>query len=127
MSAPAIARSAPVRAMRLGGSLLAGGAGRPVTEGCTEHTCDGNQKGSRRRPIFPRSYPLSIFGAGELNFRVRDGNGCGLSAGVTRISCVWMLFGWTAANHEFGRDRSIFDLARVDAAPQGAVLPDTSH
>ena len=45
----------------------------------------GNQKGSWRRPIFPRGYPLSIFGAGELNFRVRDGNGCGLSAGVTRI------------------------------------------
>ncbi len=45
----------------------------------------GSQKGSWRRPIFPRGYPLSIFGAGELNFRVRDGNGCGLSAGVTRI------------------------------------------
>ncbi len=40
---------------------------------------------SWRRPIFPRGYPLSIFGAGELNFRVRDGNGCGLSARVTRI------------------------------------------
>ena len=44
-----------------------------------------NWQGSWRRPIFPRGYPLSIFGAGELNFRVRDGNGCGLSAGVTRI------------------------------------------
>ena len=43
---------------------------------------------SWRRPIFPRSYPLSIFGAGELNCRVRDGNGCGLSAWVTRISRV---------------------------------------
>ena len=38
-----------------------------------------------RRPIFPKGCPLSIFGAGELNFRVRDGNGCGLSATVTRI------------------------------------------
>ena len=44
---------------------------------------------SWRRPIFPKGCPLSIFGAGELNFRVRDGNGCGLSARVTRISCVW--------------------------------------
>src|SRR3954465_6728619 len=43
---------------------------------------------SWRRPIFPKGCPLSIFGAGELNFRVRDGNGCGLSADVTRISCV---------------------------------------
>ena len=44
----------------------------------------GKQK-SWRRPIFPKGCPLSIFGAGELNFRVRDGNGCGLSASVTRI------------------------------------------
>ncbi len=44
---------------------------------------------SWRRPIFPKGCPLSIFGAGELNFRVRDGNGCGLSASVTRIcACI---------------------------------------
>ena len=43
---------------------------------------------TRRRPIFPKGCPLSIFGAGELNFRVRDGNGCGLSARVTRILYV---------------------------------------
>ena len=52
----------------------------------------GTQK-SWRRPIFPKGCPLSIFGAGELDFRVRDGNGYGLSASVTRIRCVWMLFG----------------------------------
>ena len=46
---------------------------------------------SRRRPIFPKGCPLSIFGAGELNFRVRDGNGCGLSARVTGIFRVWMV------------------------------------
>jgi hypothetical protein len=45
----------------------------------------------RRRPIFPKGCPLSIFGAGELNFRVRDGNGCGLSAGVTGIVCIWTM------------------------------------
>ena len=44
---------------------------------------------SWRRPIFPKGCPLSIFGAGELDFRVRDGNGYGLSARVTRIRCVW--------------------------------------
>ena len=52
----------------------------------------GNAK-SRRRPIFPKGCPLSIFGAGELNFRVRDGNGCGLSARVTGIRCGWTWFG----------------------------------
>ena len=46
---------------------------------------------SWRRPIFPKGCPLSIFGAGELNCRVRDGNGCGLSARVTRILCVGRL------------------------------------
>ena len=40
---------------------------------------------SWRRPIFPKGCPLSIFGAGELDFRVRDGNGYGLSASVTSI------------------------------------------
>ena len=40
---------------------------------------------SRRRPIFPGGCPPSIFGAGELNFRVRDGNGWCLSASVTGI------------------------------------------
>ena len=40
---------------------------------------------SRRRPIFPGGCPPSIFGAGELNFRVRDGNGWFLSASVTGI------------------------------------------
>ena len=59
---------------------------------------------SWRRPMFPKGCPLSIFGAGELNFRVRDGNGCGLSARVTRKSAAWTM--------SFGSGR-VFDLARV--------------
>ena len=38
---------------------------------------------SRRRPAFPGSCPPSIIGAGELNYCVRDGNRCGLSAIAT--------------------------------------------
>ena len=38
---------------------------------------------SRRRPTFPPSCPGSIIGAGGLNFRVRDGNGCFPSAIAT--------------------------------------------
>ncbi len=45
---------------------------------------------SRRRPIFPGGCPPSIFGAGELNFRVRDGNGWCLSASVTG-TCLQLL------------------------------------
>ncbi len=37
-------------------------------------------KKPRRRPIFPTSCPVSIVGAGGLNFRVRDGNGWDPSA-----------------------------------------------
>ena len=33
----------------------------------------------RRRPIFPGSFPPSIFGTIELNYRVRDGNGWNLN------------------------------------------------
>src|SRR5258706_7063699 len=64
----------------------------------------GTQK-SWRRPIFPKGCPLSIFGAGELDFRVRDGNGYGLSASVTRIRCVWMLFGCDHRGPEGRRGR----------------------
>ena len=38
---------------------------------------------SRQRPTFPQSHPCSIIGAGGLNYRVRDGNGCDPSAVVT--------------------------------------------
>ena len=34
----------------------------------------------RRRPTLPPGRPSSTIGAEELNFRVRDGNGCFLSA-----------------------------------------------
>src|SRR5438270_1206495 len=37
----------------------------------------------RQLPIFPWGYPHSIIRAEELNFRVRDGNGCILFAIVT--------------------------------------------
>ena len=50
----------------------------------TRRNPPGRQR-ARRRPILPRSCPLSIFGAGELDFRVRDGNGYGLSATVTGL------------------------------------------
>ena len=74
---------------------------------------------SWRRPIFPKGCPLSIFGAGELNFRVRDGNGCGLSARVTRIRCVWMCFGCTVAPAlaAAGRHRSLRSLSVASALP----------
>jgi hypothetical protein len=63
-----------------------------------------------QRPILPGSFPPSIFGTGELNFRVRDGNGWDLtvmntsSASFASGAC-FLSFpsfslpkGWTAAS-----------------------------
>ena len=41
----------------------------------------------RRRPTLPGTNVPSTIGAGGLNFRVRDGNGCDPSAMATEISC----------------------------------------
>ncbi len=38
----------------------------------------GFGKKSRRRPTLPHGYQCSTIGSEELNFRVRDGIGCGL-------------------------------------------------
>ena len=45
----------------------------------------GNGK-SRQRPTLPPGYPGSTIGAGGLNGRVRNGNGCDPSAMVTGMS-----------------------------------------
>jgi hypothetical protein len=38
----------------------------------------------RQRPTLPQACACSTIGPGELNFRVRDGNGCDLSGVATR-------------------------------------------
>src|SRR5574341_252794 len=42
---------------------------------------------SRQRPTLPPGRPDSTIGAGGLNGRVRNGNGCGPSAMVTGMKC----------------------------------------
>ena len=49
-----------------------------------DHKIRGLQYNSRRRPTLPASYPTSTIGAGGLNCRVRNGNGCGPSAMAAR-------------------------------------------
>ena len=41
------------------------------------------QKKSRQRSTLPHSHPCSTIDAKELNYRVRDGIGCGLFAIIT--------------------------------------------
>ncbi len=81
-----------------------------------------------RRPIFPKGCPLSIFGAGELNFRVRDGNGCGLSASVTRVSCVWTCLGSGSPSRSLatGRRSMIFFRFVSGRAWRDPDIPDLS-
>ena len=45
-----------------------------------------NQEESRQRPTLPPGRPDSTIGAGGLNGRVRNGNGCGPSAMVTGMN-----------------------------------------
>ena len=66
---------AALTAGRFGGRWRRGWAGAPGGR---------PRKGSGRRPTLPRRCRRSTIGAGELNCRVRDGNGCGLPAGATR-------------------------------------------
>ena len=53
-----------------------------LTAGCS--TIELPRINTWRRPTFPGSFPPSIISAEELNFRVRDGNGCVLFAIATR-------------------------------------------
>ena len=50
------------------------------------HSHFSKKRKNRRLPNFPGSFPPSIFSAGELNFCVRDGNRCILSAIITGFS-----------------------------------------
>jgi hypothetical protein len=49
---------------------------------------------TRRRPTLPLSRPSSTIGAGGLNCRVRNGNGCGPSAKVTGKTVVTERYAW---------------------------------
>ena len=49
------------------------------------------QQLSRRRPTLPGGCPPSTIGVGGLNFRVRDGNGCGPTTMVTGNLALFVL------------------------------------
>ena len=55
----------------------------PKTKTRNQKLIPGFLKKFRRRPTLPHSCPCSTIGAEELNFRVRDGNGCCLFAITT--------------------------------------------
>ena len=57
----------------------------------------------RRRPTLPLSLPSSTIGAKELNFRVRDGNGCDLFAIATEKLQALKSFGQFVCKHRLKR------------------------
>ena len=52
----------------------------------------------RRRPTLPGGIPPSTIGAGGLNFRVRNGNGCDSAAMATGTSVVNVRPSWRTLN-----------------------------
>lgn len=66
---------------------------------------------SRRRPTLPHGYPCSTIGSEELNFRVRDGIGCGL-------------FEITTGNCGIRRDRACASRAGgPESVPRAQLAP----
>src|SRR5450759_3028767 len=119
------ARARPYRGVYRGATDPPDATGMAARHRTADAPTQETQK-SWRRPIFPKGCPLSIFGAGELNFRVRDGNGCGLSARVTRISCVWFAFRQRlcSAQERSGRRKRDLQLRVVWASKNAQVDPD---
>ena len=75
-----------------------------------------------RKPIFPGRLQPSIFGAGELNFRVRDGNGWTLAAINTNYS-VCCLTGQLQYNTTaFENCKPFFKIFRKNFAAKAAGL-----
>jgi hypothetical protein len=81
--ARASARTRPRRPFR---DVACGGVQkeRPLTR-------SGLEEYSRQGPTLPRSYPRSTIGGRELNFRVRNGNGCDpspMTTGKRYVGCL---------------------------------------
>ena len=81
------------------------GAATPHTLRCGALHCEL----FRRRPTLPGGYPPSTIGAGGLNFRVRDGNGCDSAAMAT---------GNLAQNRVVPCERSIASTGRFVPSPR---------
>ena len=96
---PARGRDPPGRRAPAGGAATArrrtgrglghgGSVSRPTGPKTTNEAPKGLVQGEiRRRPTLPGSLLPSTIGAGGLNFRVRNGNGCDPTAMATEICC----------------------------------------
>src|SRR5439155_3483258 len=79
----------------------------------------------RRRPTLPRRCQRSTIGAGGLNFRVRDGNGCDPSATVTGNSnsrTKQRLFG---QGKSYGQASRPISTGKLHALPRFHTQPIT--
>ena len=86
----------------------------------------------RQRPTLPLSFPSSTIGAEELNFRVRDGNGCHLFAIATEnfvlVFGVWLFFIYllninTPNNSDVGTKKRSGIVLKIVAKPHDRLVP----
>ncbi len=76
---------------------------------CREH---------RRRPTLPGGLPPSTIGAGRLNFRVRDGNGCDPVAMATDTCCQRVRTRGLQSKHErFNPSPRPISTSRLNTLP----------
>ena len=73
---------------------------------------------NRRCPNFPGSFPPSIFSARELNFCVRDGYRCILSAIITGFSSIYLKAVPSKLNNVFQVFKTIWSSPRPISTSQ---------
>ena len=76
----------PLRGEGQGGGSMNDRGSNNETSAVADRGLDRMVKKSRQRPTLPPGYPGSTIGAGGLNGRVRNGNGCDPSAMVTGMN-----------------------------------------
>ena len=74
---------------------------------------------TRQRPTFPQPRGCSIIGPGGLNFRVRDGNGCGPSGMVTGNVVIAVVSGTHAPGPDILPRSTSFMVPVVDVPLSG--------
>ena len=79
------------------------------------------------RPIFPDSFPSSIFGTAQLNFRVRNGNGWTLCVMKTNYCVSTALSSRTASRRVFSAPHSLTSVFGMGTGGPYALLALTVY
>ncbi len=113
---PAQAGQRQARSIKRASTIL-----RQNKEPATSMAVGSSIERSRRRPTLPHSCPCSTIGPEGLNFRVRDGNGCGPLGIATEKSVVRT--GLNQPLRSISRQLHSFRFVVVDFIVRGVGLP----